>query len=40
LIGSRAQPPLTARVQRVVSDTAQDGKDAQGVNMVGVYTWT
>jgi hypothetical protein len=40
LIGGRAKSVGTARIQDVVTDTAKDGKNAQGLNMVGVYTWT
>ncbi|WP_028650212.1 hypothetical protein [Nocardioides halotolerans] len=40
-VGSRAQDPGRARVQRTSSDTAtEDYKDTNGLNMVAMHTWT
>lgn len=39
-VGSRAKSVASARVQRVLSEVAEDKKTARGLNMVGAYTWT
>jgi hypothetical protein len=40
LIGSRARSRESARIQHVVTNTAEDGKTGRGLNMVSVCTWT
>jgi hypothetical protein len=39
-IGSRAKSVDAARVQKGFSHTEEDGKDARGLNMVAIHTWT
>jgi hypothetical protein len=39
-VGSRASSPGRARIQRLLTDTSEDGKQAVGVNFVHLHTWT
>jgi hypothetical protein len=40
LIGSRAKDPDRARIQELASDTSEDQKVSNGLNMVTMHTWT
>lgn len=40
LVGSNAGSLDRAKIQRVLSDTSEDGKTARGVMMVALHTWT
>lgn len=40
ILGSRAKDPNRARIQELASDTSEDQKVSNGLNMVAMHTWT